>query len=175
MSMKKKGFTLIEVALVVGVLGILAALYTASTGDLSDISVDAASRKIQSDLRYAHHLARMTGTNHGAVFTQNGGYEVYRGSPGNYVIDPSNRGDLVVDLGNFEGVVISNNYQVEFDSIGKPIMGGSTNADNGYVQLNAASGATRRVYVIDQTGAVVVDFISTGSGCSCELCMEPEL
>jgi hypothetical protein len=28
------------------------------------------------------------------------------------------------------------------------------------------------VYVVDQTGAVVVDLIQMGTGCSCELCLK---
>ena len=108
-----------------------------------------------------------TGTNHGAVFTQNGGYEVYVGSPGNYIADPVTRVDLIVDVEAFEGVYIDNNYQVEFNSMGEPVMGGDDR-----VRLASTSGAIRDVYVIDKTGAVIIDLIEYGTGCSCELCFK---
>lgn len=161
----KRGFTLIELVILMSILGIMVVLYTSSTGDLSDVSVDAASRKVQSDIRYAHQLATSTGVDHGAVFTQNGGYEVYSWAPGNPVIDPVTREDMVVALDDFEGVTISNNYQVKFNSRGEPVTGG-----DGRVTLTATSGAVRDVRVIDKTGAVVIDLIEYGAGCSCQLC-----
>ncbi len=161
----KRGFTLIEIVLVLSVLGILVALYTASTGDMSNVSIDAASRKVQSDLRYAHQLAVNTGINHGAVFTANGGYEVYAGSPGNPVIDPVTREDLVIELTDFQGVTVAEDYQVEFDPGGTPVMGGDNRA-----RLTATSGAIRDVYVVDKTGAIVIDLIEYGTGCNCKLC-----
>lgn len=154
-----------EVMLVLVVLGILVGLYTASTGDLSNVSIDAASRKVQSDLRYAHQLAISTGMNHGAVFNAGGSYEVYVGSSGNPIMDPVTRGDLVEDLADFEGISIAENYTVEFDATGDPIAGGDD-----HVRLQADSGAVRDVYVVDNTGAVIVDHVQLGSGCSCELC-----
>jgi len=162
-----RGFSLLEMILVIAVLGILVALYTTSTGDLSDVSIDAASRKVQSDLRYAHQLAVGTGSNHGALFTTNTGYEVYRGAPGTPVTDPVTRQAMNFDLDEFEGVTISTTYQVEFDSNGIPVIGG-----DGRVRLTAASGAIRDVYVVDRTGAVVIDLIEYGTGCSCELCTQ---
>lgn len=160
-----RGFTIIEIIIIVAVLGILAALYTASTGDLSNVSIDAASRKVQSDIRYAQQLATSTGFNHGARFTAGGGYEVYRGSPGTPVTDPVTREALVEDLTDFEGIAITTDYRVEFDSTGQPVIGG-----DGRVRLTAGSGAVRDVYVVDKTGAVVVDLIEYGTGCNCKLC-----
>jgi Tfp pilus assembly protein FimT len=64
-----RGFTLIELVVIIAVLLVMAVLYTSSTGDLSNISIDAASRKVQSDIRYAHQLAQETGINYGVVFT----------------------------------------------------------------------------------------------------------
>lgn len=161
----ERGFTLIELVLVLVIMGALAALYTASTGDLSDVSVDAASRKVQSDLRYAHQLAVGSGVNHGAVFISGGGYQVYREIPGNYVADPVTHEDMVVDISDFAGVSITTDRQIEFDPTGTPVMGGDAR-----VRLAATSGAIRDVYVIKNTGAVIVDLVEYGTGCSCELC-----
>lgn len=165
----RKGFSIIELIITVAVVAILAVLYISSTGDLSNVSIDAASRKVQSDLRYTQHLATTTGVNHGAVFTANVGYEVYQGSPGNPVIDPVTRQNLVVNLAEFQGVTVSTNYQVEFSPVGEPIMGG-----DGRVRLTSSSGATRDVYVVDKTGAVIIDLIGYGTGCQCKLCIEDD-
>lgn len=160
-----KGFTFIELMLMVVVLGVLAVLYTSSTGDLSDVSIDAVSRKVQSDIRYAHQLATSTSGVYGANFVAGGGYEIYQGSPGHPVKDPVTREDMVVNLADFQGVVITTNYRVEFNARGEP----TTGADS-RVRLTASSGAIRDVYVVDRTGAVVVDLIQYGTGCRCDLC-----
>lgn len=165
--MGNRGFTFTEVILVVVVLGILVALYTSSTGDLSNVSIDAASRKVQSDLRYAHQRAIITGNNHGAVFSAGGGYHVYQITEGNYAPDPVTKEDLVVDIEDFEGVYIDNDYQVEFNPQGEPVMGGDSR-----VRLASSSGAIRDVYVVEKTGVVVVDLIEYGTGCACTMCQE---
>lgn len=165
--MNRRGFTLIEIVIMVAVLGILAVLYTSSTGDLSDVSIDASSRKVQADIRYAQHLATKTGVNHGVLFAENGGYEVYRGSSGNPVPDPVTRDDLVVTLEDFDGVIVASDHQFEFDKTGTPVLGGDSR-----VRLVATSGAIRDVYVVENTGAVVIDLIEYGTGCRCDLCVQ---
>ncbi len=149
----------------VSLLGIMVVFYVESTGNLSDIAVDGASRKAQSDLRYAQVLAQTTGVLHGAKFTAGGSYNVYRGVETNTIADPQTGQPLVEQFANFPGVSLATNYQVEFDANGKPTMGADQRA-----RFSSYSGALRDVYVIDQTGAVVVDLIQAGTGCSCELC-----
>ncbi len=166
MKLSKSGFTLIELVLMISLLGIMVVLYVESAGDLSNISVDGASRKAQSDIRYAQQLAQATGVVHGAKFDAGGGYEVYVGSPGHPAMDPVTRQSLVEDMSDFPGVSISNNYEVRFDSVGRPTIGADRR-----VRFTATSGAIRDVYVIDQTGAVVNDLIERGVGCSCDICV----
>jgi len=165
-NMKSKGFTYIELVIILVVIGILVALYTSSTGDLSNVSVDAASRKVQSDIRYAHQLSTTSGVVHGVNFVANVGYTVYKEDLATPVKDPVTREDLIVSLEDFEGVTIATDYEVEFDSTGTPIVGGDDR-----VRLAATSGAIRDVYVVEKTGAVVIDLIEYGTGCNCELCV----
>lgn len=165
--MRQKGFTLIELALIITLLGIMVVLYIEAAGDLSNIAIDGVSRKAQQDIRYAQVLAQTSGVRHGAKFTANGTYEVYRNVPGNFVRDPVTGLSLVEDLEKYPGVAISTDYQAEFDGYGVPTMGYDRR-----VRFVADSGAIRDVYVVDKTGAVVVDLIQAGTGCSCTLCKQ---
>jgi hypothetical protein len=72
---------------------------------------------------------------------------------------------MIVDLSSYQGVGITTDYQVEFTALGVPVIGG-----NDRVRLTATSGAIRDVYVVANTGAVVVDLIQYGTGCTCEVC-----
>ncbi|MBI2092691.1 MAG: hypothetical protein HYT75_06845 [Deltaproteobacteria bacterium] len=164
---QSSGFTLIELVLMVALLGIMVVFYVESAGNLSDIAVDGASRKAQSDLRYAQVLAQTTGVMHGAKFTSGGSYQVYSGTVDNIIADPQTGKPLVEQFDNFPGVSLATNYQVEFNANGKPTMGADQRA-----RFSSSSGAIRDVYVVDQTGAVVVDLIQAGTGCSCELCKQ---
>lgn len=163
----KNGFTLIEIIVVLSVLGILAALYTASTGNLSDVSIDTASRRLQSDLRYVQQLATNSGVNHGVVFTSGSGYTAYRGSPGTPVIDPVTRQSLTVSMATYQGVALNTTDRVEFDPTGTPVMGGDHR-----IRMTATSGSIRDIYVVDKTGAVVIDLIEYGTGCACNIYAE---
>ena len=157
--MMKKNL-IIEIGFVVVVILLVVFYISSSGGDLSDVSAEAAGRRVQSDIRYAQHLAKKTGVNHGVIFVTNNGYEVYKINPGTTVVDPVTKQKLVVDLSDFDGVTIGTNYQVEFNDAGKTVMGG-----DGKVRLKSSSGAIRDIYVIEKSSAVVVDLIEYGSGC----------
>jgi prepilin-type N-terminal cleavage/methylation domain-containing protein len=162
-----RGFTLMELMLVMSLMASTALLYVSYTSDIGNVSVDAASWKVQSDIRYAQQLANTTGLMHGVVFIANDGYTVYQGNETQPVTDPLSRDQMVEDFTHFGTVTANDNYRVEFDSLGRPTMGGG-----GHITLITDNGATRRIYVIANTGAVVVDVLDYGSGCSCEMCGE---
>jgi len=151
----------------ISLLGIMVVFFVESAGNLSDVSIDAAARKVQSDIRYAQQLALSSGGVYGAKFNAGGVYEVYANVPGNPVRNPATGQDLEENFANLPGVSIVNNYQVAFNGKGVPISGA-----DGRLRLMATSGAIRDVYVVDKTGAVVVDFIQAGTGCNCELCYQ---
>jgi len=151
--------------MMISLLGIMVVFYIESAGDLSNVGIDTAARKAQQDIRYAQQLAQTTGVVHGVKFIKNGTYQVYRGSYGNPVTDPTTGGQLVENFVHFPGVEIDTNYEVKFDAVGRPTIGADQRA-----RLIATSGARRDVYVIDQTGAVINDLIQKGTGCSCDIC-----
>lgn len=151
----KKGFTLIEVMLVVTLLGIMIGVYVISGENLSAVAIDGASKKVQSDIRYAQQLAQSRGANHGVNFTASGStYEVYLGSPGASVLSPVTGQTMIENFDQFPGVSIAADYQVEFNTSGVPIVGG-----NQGVRLTALSGGIREIYVTGTTGAVVINII----------------
>ena len=163
--LRNNGFTLLELVLMISLLGIMVVFFVESAGNLSDVSIDAGSRKVQSDIRYAQQLSLSSGVTHGVVFTANDGYEVYANAPGNPILNPATGRPMVETFDNFPGVSVAASYRIEFNGKGVPTIGGDER-----IRLAATSGALRDVYVVDQTGAVVVDFIQAGTGCNCELC-----
>lgn len=163
--MKKSGFTLMELIVVIGMLSVIALLFVVSTGNIGDVSVDSASWKIQSDLRYAHQLAVSKRINHGIVFTQGGNYTVYAGTVANPVRNPETQAPMIENLQRFSSVQVNNNFHVEFNPIGKPVIGGG-----GYVEIISDSGSWRRIFVETNTGAVIVDVLNYGATCGCKVC-----
>lgn len=160
----RRGFTLIELVLVVSMLSVVGLLFISYSGDIGNVSVDALSRKIQSDIRYAQQLATSSGTTHGVIFHSGGNYVVYSNNESTPATDPLERRPMVESSADFGNIAISTNYRVEFDKLGKPVVGGGGN-----VEITADSGARRRIYVIENTGAVIVDVLDYGSSCSCRL------
>lgn len=120
------GFTLLELVLMMSLIAIV------SVGVYSNISprsmtmyVDAATLKVVHDIRFAQDRAMVTGRNHGFRSYSNNQYEIYDTSAGHPITDPSTQSDMVVSLGtDYPNVNFAANYQVEFDSLGSPVIGG---------------------------------------------------
>ncbi|MBT3182324.1 MAG: type II secretion system protein [Deltaproteobacteria bacterium] len=165
--MLARAFTLLEILLVMGMLSVISLIFISYSGDVGNVSVDALSRKIQSDIRFAQQLATSTGVSHGVQFTASGNYIVYENTPSTPATDPFDRGPMVEDLEEYGDITIGSNYTVEFNKVGKPTTGGGGN-----VEVVADSGAARTIYVIENTGAVIVDILDYGSGCGCHICLE---
>lgn len=147
-----RGFTLIEVIITMVVLAIMAGAYMEMGGNITNVSLDAASKKAQMDVRFAQQLAQVTGVNCGVQFISNGSYTVYSGNVGNPITDPVTRLPLIDNLSRYPGVQITSNYQVEFNARGVPVTGGG-----GSVRFTAASGSIRDINVTANTGAVELD------------------
>ena len=154
--MAQKGFTLIELVIILVLLGIVAVFVAPRLGNVPSMNAAALSDKLRADIRYAQNLA-MTRNQRGRVTFRNApnGYDVTLG--GNPVIDPAGSGNLSVTLntGNYVGISIaiptgfSGNY-VEFDSMGVPYDSGGALA--AAKSVTVANGQT--VTVTPQTGAV---------------------
>lgn len=156
----RPAFSLIETLLLIAMFSVAVILFISYTSDLSSVSADAASWKIQADIRHAQQLAKGTGVPHGVLFEQHGSYTVYREGPAQPVADPLGKNPMVVDLKQFGEVTIANRYQVEFDRDGRPAIGGG-----GWVDVISDSGSMRRVRVMEDTGGVIVDVLGESPGC----------
>lgn len=135
---RKKGFTLIELIMILTIIGILAAVAVARMPNMAPIRIDMVARKLQSDIRYAQSLAVSTQRWTGLLFSAaNNNYSVYidgiddgASIPSGWSIvnDPLTKKNYTVQLnsGDFAGVEIAivyfngnDNYLV-FDRWGNP-------------------------------------------------------
>ncbi|OGQ47884.1 MAG: hypothetical protein A3H42_03180 [Deltaproteobacteria bacterium RIFCSPLOWO2_02_FULL_46_8] len=88
-------------------------------------NLETAVSKVTEDLRYTQELAQTTNTNCGINFVADGSYTVYKGSTATPVTNPLTKQTFIYTFSdNFENVTLLNNLQVEFDTIGKPVLGG---------------------------------------------------
>jgi prepilin-type N-terminal cleavage/methylation domain-containing protein len=140
-----RGFTLVELVLVVALLGILS-LYTIPRLVPSNAGLDAAARKIQSDIVYAQSLAMSRGVPHGVNFTAGGAYVVYQTSPATPIVDPLTRSPFSENLSRYGRSRVTAAYRVEFNTLGRPTLGGGggVTIENG--------GTVRSVQITAETG-----------------------
>lgn len=146
-----RGFSLMEIVVVVALLGILGVAALPLVYSPDPVRLDAASKQVLSDIEYARQLAMATNVTHGVSFVANGAYTVYRTVVGSPVSSPLTHQSMVITLSSrYPGVTIRNNYTVEFDSLGSPTVGGG-----GSVVIINASGS-RTVSVTAATGKVLL-------------------
>jgi Tfp pilus assembly protein PilE len=141
-NLKSKGMTLIEVAGVVAMIAILAAVVIPKLGLLtttSGASVGGAAYMIASDIRYVQEFAMANGVSKSITFTS--GSSIYTFNPTNS-LDPSGRLP--------SGVTARDTYTVTFNSLGEPIAGGG-----GFVRVWDGV-ETRTISVVNYTGKVSI-------------------
>jgi len=146
---RSSGFTFVELLLVVSLLSLLVASLAPSISIRSG-GIEAATKKVVSDLRYAQEQAMMTNVNHGIQFNNGGAYVMYRQSSATPVADPLRLTSFSEDLSEFRNVSLQTTLQVEFDSVGRPVLGGGSS-----VVLSNGAG-TRTLRVVANTGLVEV-------------------
>jgi len=129
--MRRVGFTLIEVLMVLVIMGIASAIVIPMISDTSDMKATSAARQIASTLLYAQTASISTQQKYQVVFNpSNNSYEV-QDSGGNVILDPvvgspyqiqylSDRRTQNVSLetADFDG-----SHTVWFDRLGAPYGG----------------------------------------------------
>lgn len=129
----KRGFTAIQLILVVFIVGIVAAVITLGLGNLGDVRLDQAVNKVVGDLRYAQQLSITTQGRHGLEIDSSAQYTVHRDVPPDTAVpDPQNTAQtLVVNFdtfgqGQLAGVRFGSTTPfcgggvIEFNSTGEP-------------------------------------------------------
>ena len=137
-----KGFTLIEVIMVMAIIGILAAtvLPRIDFGATSSrASVDGAAYMIASDIRYAQEFAMANRVSKTVTFTN--GSSIYTFSPVSPGMDSSGQLQSI-------GATIGTTVTFTFNSLGEPTAGGGS-----FVTVSAG-GVTRTITVLQYTGKV---------------------
>ena len=163
--MNRKGFTLIELVMVIVLIGIIAVFVAPRLGNITSTKTGPFMDKLKADIRYAQNLA-MTRNRRTQVNLTNTSYSVSQDdSAANNcssfatVMDPAEGGWLSVtlDTGSYAGITITPGC-LEYDSLGRPYNCGagvcSVAAGSLTVQINANAAVVGTVTVSAQTGAV---------------------
>ncbi|MBL4818279.1 MAG: GspH/FimT family pseudopilin [Deltaproteobacteria bacterium] len=147
----KKGFSLVEVVMVLGILGVLSISAIVYAPSLDRTRLEVAARQALSDIEFAKQNASITGVTSGVQFVSGGNYTVYQGSTAMPLTDPASKTDLIVNVSTkYPNVSLSNNLTVEFNSLGAPTTGGGSS-------VTLTSGAeTRTITITANTGKLVL-------------------
>jgi len=155
--MKRNGFTLIELVMVLVLIGILAMYAAPRLGNITSTNAGAFTDKLRSDIRYAQNLAMTRNQRYRVYFNGNpapaAGYAVVNdangnstwGEAGEFAADPAGAGNLSVALtGQYAGITIAAAGFIEFNSLGAPTSAATVTVSPG----------NQTVTVTAQTGAV---------------------
>lgn len=146
-----RGFTLIELVLVIAILGVLSVAAIIAVPSPKAPNLMAAARQVQADIEYAKQNAMMTGTTSGVAFVSGSSYTVYQGTVATPIKDPLTLQNMVMTLSSrYSGVTLGSAYVVEFNSFGAPTLGGG-----GSVTVTDGT-STKQVSVTANTGLVKI-------------------
>lgn len=160
---RQKGFTLIELVLVISITGILA-FSAVALFNVDEIPFSSAVEKLKHDIRHAQWEAMNRKIRHGVVFnTGIEEYSVYRVTATNIIPDPLNPSktftvNYLTD-DKFKGVEIisvdiNGTSQIEFDGRGIPYDGGGNPLNNQGIITLSHNGATGTITIEPDTGRV---------------------
>jgi prepilin-type N-terminal cleavage/methylation domain-containing protein len=134
-----RGFTVIEILIVLVIITIAALTAVPMMSSASSIQIRSASSMIAADIEYAKSMAISRGQNYSVVFDQSadsywiedqGGVILHPVKKGfDYLVDF--RGDSRLNRVDITGASFNGNPDVEFDSMGSPVSGGTVSIQAG--------------------------------------------
>ena len=164
--MRSRGFTLVELVLLISILGILVLVAIPDRSSIDEVSLRAAARRLASDLRYAQGESMARRVRHGVRFDVAGKrYAVVATGRGEPVEDPGARGHaLEVDFTSasaFRGVTLvsasfDGSPEVSYDYFGVPCDLAAREIRHPGIVVLACGGRTATVEVAPGTGKVRV-------------------
>lgn len=159
-----KGFTLIELVIIITLLGILSVVAITYFTSYYPLKLDAAANKLVSDIRYVQQQAITKQVNFGIYFQPaNETYQAYRETISNIIADPLTQDDLIVNYTTDEELrdidLVSTNFsdRLEFNPVGTPYDGTGSVLDYvGQITLTY-SGNSRTIKIESNTGKVWIE------------------
>ena len=140
LSGPERGFTVIEILIVMVIISIVALTAVPMMSSASSIQIRSASSMIAADLEYAKSMAISRGQNYSVVFDQNAESYWIDDQDGNVIPHPVKKGfDYIVDFGSdsrlnrvdITGASFNGSPDVEFDIMGSPDSGGTVTLQAG--------------------------------------------
>ena len=125
--MSRRGFTLIELAMVIAISAILAVVAYPALRDLGNFGLGAAARGLAADIHFAKNRAVSTHAICGVAFSPSGdAYTLFSGTPATPLQHPLRPGrDYRVDLGaqgvDLVAASFGGGTQLRFDALGQPL------------------------------------------------------
>jgi prepilin-type N-terminal cleavage/methylation domain-containing protein len=158
-----KGFTLIELVVIILIVGILAISVLVSGTAKGPVRLEAACQRLAADLRYIQQMAMAQQVRFGISFdTSDESYFGYRVNTSNKAKSPHTQSDLEVEFDEMkefnEIQITSTNFsdRVEFDSIGAPYDGSSAPLSSEGVATLTDGTNSRTVRIEAVTGKVSI-------------------
>lgn len=161
--MSKTAITLIELIMVIVIIGIMAVLAIPRFETYQEIKLEAAARKLVSDIRYTQGLAIAKHENYAVEFnTALEKYRIFRLKDNSTVIDPLTRRNFIVDYKartEYKGInIVSANFgetsTLRFNYLGVPQDGNGNNLTRNGEVVISYKGQTKTIVITRNTGKV---------------------
>ncbi len=157
-----RGFTLIEIIMVIVLLGVMAAIVALEYAPVTRVRTRAAADKLKADMQFAQSLALERRVTCGVSFSGNT-YTVFQNTVATPATDPLTKQNYVVSFnaGEYQGVTITSatfgaTTAVQFDREGIPSDGSGNALPSAQTGRQVILNGSTSVIVTQTTGKVTI-------------------